>query len=121
MYGGEIGWIELHCEYAHVILLPISSSILLPTQLPILLTTLPSHIDTAQLVPHVPSNVAANVAVPNVANVSMNVQRHRGTQDPLELYVQYEVELRLWMSVGGISLSRPGCNPSECWLPLTMS
>jgi len=91
MCGGGIGWIELHCEYADLILLPISSSILLPTQLPISLTTLLSHIDTAQLVPNVPGNAAANVAVPNVANVSMNVQRHGGTQDLLDLYVQNEV------------------------------
>jgi len=84
-------WIKLHCEYAHLILLPISFSILLLTQLPISLTTLPSHTDTAQLVPNSPGNAAANVAVPNVANVSMNVQWHRGTQDPLELYVQNEV------------------------------
>jgi len=121
MYGGGIGWIELHCAYAHLILLPISSSILLLTQLPISLTTLPSHIDTAQLVPKVPGNAAANVAVPNIANVCVNVQWHGGTQDPLKLSVQNEVGVWLWMSVGGISLSWPGCNPSECWLPLTMS
>jgi len=35
MYGGGIAWIELHCEYADLILLPIPPSILLPTQLPI--------------------------------------------------------------------------------------
>jgi len=121
MYGGGIGWIELHYKYSHLILLPISSSILLPTQLPISLTTLPSHIDTAQLIPNVPGNAAANVAVPNVANINMNVQRHGGTQDPLELYVQNKVGVWLWMSVEGISLSRPGYNPLECWLPLTMS
>ena len=91
MYGGGIGWIELHYEYAYLILLPISSSILLPTQLPISLTTLLSHINTAQLVPNVPGNATANVTVSNVTNVSMNVQRHKGTQDPLKLYVQNEI------------------------------
>jgi len=95
MCGSGIGWIELHCEYADLILLPISSSILLPTQLSKSLTTLLSHIDTAQLVLNVPSNATANVAVPNVINVSINVQRHEGTQDLLDLYVQNEVEVWL--------------------------
>ena len=129
MYRGGIGWIELHCEYANLILLPISSSILLPilssillpTQLLISLTTLLSYIDTAQLIPNVLGNATANVTVPNVANVGMNIQRHGGTQDPLELYVQNEIGVWLWMSVGGISLTRSGCNPSECLLPLIIS